>query len=65
MNVQEIEREIETVDKVANSNTDMRDVAGHLCRGIWELALQMAIINDQAERDHDRLVNEQNAKGYR
>lgn len=54
MNVQEIEREIEHVDKTANANTDSRDLLALIARGIWVLALQVAIITDQAEHEKSR-----------
>ena len=51
MNAQEIEHEIErTVDKTAAANSDMRHVAAVMMRGVWEIALQLAQMNENRGR---------------
>ena len=42
MNVKEIQREIEVVEKTANSNVDIKDIQGQIAKGVWEIALQLA-----------------------
>lgn len=42
MTIKEIEKEIEVVDRGANSNTDVRHITGLQARGAWEIALQLA-----------------------
>ena len=46
MTVKEIERELEVVERGANSNADMRHVAGLIARGVWEIARQLAKLNE-------------------
>ena len=43
MTAQEISNEIDgNVERIVNSNTDMKDIAGVIARGVWQLALQVA-----------------------
>lgn len=46
MTVEELEHEIEHVEKLANHNTDTRDVAGAIAKGVWQVALQLAKLNE-------------------
>ena len=50
MTAQEISNEIDgNVERIVNSNTDMKDFAGVIARGIWQLALQVAKLNGNFE----------------
>jgi hypothetical protein len=47
MTALEIENEIESnIERVVNSNTDMKDFAGVIARGCWQIALQLARANE-------------------
>jgi hypothetical protein len=49
MTVEEIEKEIEHVEKAAESNTDLKMIHGLIAKGVWQIALQLAISNRPTE----------------
>lgn len=49
MTIEEIEKEIETVERGAISNNDSRYVAGIIARGVWQIVLQLAKLNEQKD----------------
>ena len=48
MTLTELEREIEMIDKAAASNNDTRFMAGLQARALWQIALQLARMNERA-----------------
>lgn len=50
MTVEEISAEIESVDRGVDKNTDNKYVFGLIARGIWQIALQLAEMNNEMVR---------------
>lgn len=55
MDVKEISAEIENVDRNVEKNTDSKYVWGLVARGVWQIALQLAIGNRRELDDNRRL----------
>jgi hypothetical protein len=49
MTVEEIEREIEHVEKATEANTDLKLIHGLSAKALWQIALQLAIMNKKPE----------------
>lgn len=51
MTIKEIEREKELVDKTVNANVDLKDVHGLIAKACWEVALQLAQLQELVCRE--------------
>ena len=65
MNVSEIRREIEIVERTVNANTDIKDIQGLVAKGVWEIALQLCELIEQSTAEQKEARAQQDSGGRR